>query len=313
MTKERNYGHSVYVRLLSTAKKGNLEFAFVLQRYGMERFLHRLSISPYSDEFILKGASLFLVWKGQNFRATKDADFLSFKSHDEKELAEIIREICSIPGYEEDGIIFETDSIEVEPIREEQAYGGTRVTLLARLYNAKISLQIDIGYGDVVTPSPENVIYPTILNRPAPHLRAYTRYSLVSEKLNVMVELGLANSRMKDFYDIWLVSNLFEFDFNLLCASVKDTFERRKTDIPGTIPLALTTDFSGNPDKITQWDAFVKKSKPNPSAGSLSDTVRRITDFLLPVIESIRDKKTRRLYWRPGTGWTEKELPKPAE
>jgi predicted nucleotidyltransferase component of viral defense system len=215
----KNHGHSVYERLLAHARTRKLVFNVVLQRYAMERLLHRVGISPYADEFVLKGASLFLVWKGESFRVTRDADFLCCTVYTKAGLEKIFREICAIPADEKDGITFQSSSVKAQLIREEQAYGGVRVTLDAGLHHARVPLQVDIGFGDAVVPSPERVAFPIILKNPVPRLRAYTRYSMAAEKCNAMVERGLANSRLKDFYDLWLLSNLFTFDFQILLSA----------------------------------------------------------------------------------------------
>jgi predicted nucleotidyltransferase component of viral defense system len=186
----------VFQRLLNQAKSRGEDFNFVLLRYGTERLLYRLSVSPYAGEFILKGASLFLVWKGQTYRVTKDTDLLGFGSADPDRISAVFKNICRIP-CEEDGMMFMPDTVGAIPIREEQEYDGIRVTLTGMLHRARISLQVDIGFGDVVTPAPERIEFPTLLDAPAPRLRAYSRYTMVAEKLEAMVRLGMANSRMK--------------------------------------------------------------------------------------------------------------------
>lgn len=300
---ERNFGHSAYTRLLAFAKRHSLDFTFALQRYTIERLLYRMSISSYADNFILKGASLFLVWKGHNYRVTKDADLLAFGFINQERLAEIFREVCSISGCRKDGLVFAADSVKAQPIREEQEYGGIRVTLSAKLHNARIPLQIDVGFGDAVTPSPECVTFPSILDHPAAILRAYTRYSVVAEKFEAMVQLGIANSRMKDFYDIWLMSELFEFEFTTLCQAIKDTFVRRKTSIPIAPPIALTEEFWTDAQKQAQWSAFIRKSKPENVERDFGKQVKAISDFLTPVLESLKSGKMWNLHWQPGGLW----------
>jgi hypothetical protein len=216
----------------------------------MERMLYRISRSAYADKFILKGASLFLVWKGLNYRATKDADFLGLEIYKEDKLVELFREICMLNVCPEDGMLFRPYTVMACQIREDQTYGGIRVTLLGTLYSARIPLQIDIGYGDVVFPSPENVVFPTILGSAAPKLRAYTRYTVVAEKFNAMVELGPINSRLKDFYDIWLMCKVFEFDGSVLIQAIQNTFRKRKTDVPKSAPFAFTAEFYTDHQKI---------------------------------------------------------------
>jgi hypothetical protein len=307
MTKprERNFGHSARARLLAFAKQNGLDFTFALQRYAMERLLYRMSVSSHADDFILKGASLFLVWKGHNYRVTKDADFLAYGFVSEERLAEIFRGICLISGCEEDGLVFVPDSVQAQPIREEQEYGGIRVTLLANLHNARIPLQVDIGFGDAVTPSPERVTFPSILGHPAAHLWAYTRYSVTAEKFEAIVQLGIANSRMKDFYDIQLMSDLFEFNFETLRHAVKNTFDRRKTSIPEAQPFAFTQEFWADSQKQAQWAAFLKKSRPEKPEHDFGKLVKAISGFLLPVLESLQRGETQNLYWQTGGPWKE--------
>lgn len=302
---ERNCGHSAYTRLLAFAKKHNLDFTFALQRYAMERLLYRMSRSTHADKFILKGASLFLVWKGQSFRVTKDADFLAFGFLNEDSLVAIFKEIVSIPRCEDDGLAFRPDSIRAVPIREEQEYGGIRVTLTAHLHNARVPLQIDVGFGDAVTPAPEVVTYPSTLGYPAAHLRAYTRYSVVAEKLQAMVQLGIADSRMKDFYDIWLMSRLFDFHFGTLCNAIQNTFKRRKTDIPDAAPIALTEEFWGDSQKRTQWNAFLRKSKPEDAERDFEKLVTAVAELLLPALQAIQTEEMRNQHWEPGGPWKE--------
>jgi len=300
---ERNYGHSAYTRLLTFAKQNGLDFTFTLQRYAMERLLYRMSKSTYADKFILKGASLFLVWKGHSYRVTKDADFLALGFLNEDSLVAIFREIVSIPGCEDDGLRFGSDSIRAAPIREEQEYGGIRVTLIAHLHNARIPLQIDVGFGDAVTPAPEIVTYPSALGNPPAQLRAYTRYSVVAEKFEAMVQLAIADSRMKDFYDIWLMSRLFEFHFDTLCKAIKDTFKRRKTNIPNIVPIALSEEFWGDTQKRAQWNAFLRKSKPEGAEADLGKLVESIADFLLPPLRAMESREMHDLHWDVGGPW----------
>lgn len=202
---KKNLAHSIFQRLLNRAKSNKEDFNLLLSRYGMERFLYRLSVSPHNDRFILKGASLFLVWKGQNYRVTRDADLLGLGISDIKQLADLFREVCHVE-FQGDGMIYMPESLNAEEIREDQEYDGVRITLIGMLNQARIPLQIDIGFGDAITPAPEQIEYPTLFDAPPPLLKAYPRYTLVAEKVEAMIKLGLANSRMKDFYDIWLLS-----------------------------------------------------------------------------------------------------------
>ena len=301
--KKRNTGHSVFQRLLNHARTRGEDFNLLLSRYGIERLLYRLSISPHADKYILKGASLFLVWKGQNYRVTKDADLLGSDPLDAEHITGVFRELCHATIEDNDGIEFMPDTVHAVPIREEQAYDGIRVTLVAMLYQAKISLQVDIGFGDAVTPDPEWIEFPTLLGTPPPQLLAYSRYTMVAEKFEAMVRLGMANSRMKDFYDVWLMSRLFEFDGRTLCDAIRSTFRRRSTPLPNGLPMAFTDEFCKDTQKQTQWRAFVRKSKPEDVYGDFDDVIGDVAAFLTPVIEAARGDDHFELSWTEGGPW----------
>ena len=299
-----NIGHSVFQRLLDYAKSRGEDFNLLLLRYGVERILYRLSISPHAERFILKGASLFLVWRGHNYRTTKDTDLLASGPSDPASLAEILRQICGCAPPDVDGIEFLPASVLATPIREEQAYDGVRVTLEGRLHHAHVPVQVDIGFGDRVTPEPERVEFPTLLGGPAPHLLAYPRETMVAEKLEAMVYLGAANSRMKDFYDVWLLSRLYEFDGTTLCAAVGNTFHRRSTPLSRETPVAFTDAFCKDVQKRRQWRAFVRKAKPEQALDDLEAIIAAVAAFLLPVIETVREDRRFELTWHPGGPWT---------
>jgi hypothetical protein len=304
--KKPNIGHSVYQRLLNYAKEHREDFMLLLSRYGVERLLYRLSISLHVDKFILKGASLFLVWTGQNYRVTKDADLLCSGRADVEHITSVFRELCQVVTDDVDGIVFISDTVRAALIREEQEHGGIRVTLLGMLHRARIPLQIDIGFGDAITPAPEKVIFPTLLNAPAPELLAYPRYTMVAEKLEAIVHLGIANSRMKDFYDLWLLSKLFAFDGRTLCEAVGNTFKRRSTPIPDGLPLAFTDDFRKDVQKQAQWRAFVRKTKPDTAAEKLDVVIGDLAAFLMPVVEAVRQSRSLHLLWAQGGPWNKK-------
>ncbi len=292
----------MFQRLLNHARSRGEDFNLVLTRYAAERFLYRLSISSHARHFILKGASLFLIWKGKSHRVTKDTDLLGFGSADTGRISAVFKEICRVP-CEEDGMTFIPETVRAIPIREKQEYEGIRVTLTGKLHQAQIPLQIDIGFGDVVTPAPERVEFPTLLDSPAPQLRAYSRYTMVAEKFQAMLQLGMANSRMKDFYDVWLVSKLFEFDGRTLSEALRDTVSRRGTPLPEGLPTAFTEEFRQNPQKQTQWQAFVRKASPEPVEDSLDATIADLVAFLMPVVEAISGEGHLDKTWPPGGPW----------
>ncbi len=252
-----NLTASVRQRLQNISRAGKEPFDLVLSRYAVERLLYRLSQSTYADRFLLKGAMLFPLWFEEMHRPTRDVDLLGFSENDEETLERIFKRLCEIT-VEKDVLTFDAKSVTAERIQEDAAYTGIRVTLLATLENARIPVQADIGFGDAVTPSPEEVTFPTLLGFPAPRLRAYPIYTVVAEKLEAMVSLGEANSRMKDFFDIWFLSHRFEFDGKLLAQAIQATFIRRLTALPEGIPLALSNEFADS--KATQWRAFLNKN-----------------------------------------------------
>lgn len=301
---KRNIGHSIFQRLLNYAKTNGDDFNFLLLRYGVERFLYRLGISRHADRFVLKGASLFLVWKGQNYRVTKDADLLGFGHSNTEDISILFKELCQFSSGGVDGIEFMSDTVTALPIREEQEYDGIRVTLMGILHQAHIPLQIDIGFGDVVTPTPEKIEFPTLLGGPAPQLLAYPRYTMIAEKFESMVCLGIANSRMKDFYDIWLSSKIFEFDGRVLCEAVNNTFNCRSTLLPDGLPFAFTDEFRKDTQKLIQWRAFVRKSKPEMTSDDLNTVIEDVATFLMPAIEALQNNNYLELIWIKGGPWS---------
>jgi hypothetical protein len=299
-----NYAHSVFQRLLNYAKAKNEDFNLLLIRYGLERLLYRLSISPHSDRFVLKGANLFLVWTGCSHRTTKDADLLAIGPANREDLTSIFKELCRLDPDAVDGILFLEDTVRAVPIREEQEHGGIRVTMLGTLHQARISLQIDVGFGDAVTPPPEQAVFPTLLDTPEPRLLICSRYTMIAEKLQAMIVLGIANSRMKDFYDLYILAREFEFDGETLSIAIRATFERRNTQIPVGIPLALTERFGQDETKSVQWRAFIRKGRLKEVLPSLSEVLSHLPEFLLPPLRAASGQAEPPGYWSPGGPWS---------
>lgn len=300
---KKNVAHSVFQRLLNRARTNNEDFNLLLSRYGMERFLYRLSISPYKDRFILKGAGLLLAWGTENYRVTRDIDLLGLGNVNLKLLEEVFRSVCLLESPHNDGITYLIDSLKVEDIREGQEYKGIRITVVSLLNQARIPLQIDIGVGDTVTPAPELIEFPRLLDGPAIHLKAYPRYTWIAEKLETMVQKGLTNSRMKDFYDLWLASRLFEFEGIILSRAIRNTFERRQTALPEDKPFALTASFYDDPEKQLQWAAFNRKAKPAVPPDDLPTVVAKLSDFLIPALTMVGADGPKRMNWSPDNGW----------
>lgn len=260
MIAKANLPASVRARLLNLAKQRGDEFQQVLTRFALERFLYRLSISPHADRFVLKGALLFDLWFDMPHRPTRDADFLGFGTSDLDELAEAFRGIASISV--EDGIEFDTNSVRSQEIRKDAGYMGVRVTLLGSLDKARCPTQFDIGFGDAVTPAPLESDFPVLLEGlPAPRLRVYPRESSIAEKYEALVKLGIANSRMKDYFDLWVLLRDGGVDSETLGQAIHNTFERRGTSLPASTPFGLTDDFAADATKQTQWRAFLAKNK----------------------------------------------------
>jgi predicted nucleotidyltransferase component of viral defense system len=304
MTKvPRDIGASVRARLLRLAQKRGEDFQLVLTRYANERLLYRLASSAHAPHFVLKGAALFVVWTGAPHRATRDVDLLGFGDPTTARVHAVFTDLLRL-AVDDDGVLFDHDSLEVGPIRAEQQYGGQRVTLTATVSSARVRLQFDVGFGDAVTPAPTLVEFPALLEFPAPLLRAYPRETVVAEKLEAMVQLGLANSRMKDFYDLVILARSFEFEGRVLARAIRATFERRTTPLPRSLPVALTPAFAEDPSKQTQWTAFLRKAGVQGEA-KLPVAVEAIVDFAGPALAAAAQSEAWAATWPPGGPWSD--------
>ena len=290
-------------RLMNHAKKQREPFDLVLVRYGLERLLYRLSKSSHHDQFILKGAMLFQIWSDQPHRPTRDLDLLGSGTPSLDDFANIFRAMCDQP-VEDDGIEFLPESVSASRMKEGEDYEGIRIKLEAKLAAARIPIQVDIGFGDVITPGPETITYPTTLDFPAPILKAYPRETVIAEKFQAMVMLGMANSRMKDFYDLFILCSQYEFAGLLVQAAIKATFDRRQTAIPQSTPLALTIEFTKDDRKQIQWQAFVRKSQLDTDEKTLSEIGSALTDFLMPPTQAILSDLLFEQKWTPATKWS---------
>ncbi|MHB8617843.1 MAG: nucleotidyl transferase AbiEii/AbiGii toxin family protein [Candidatus Acidiferrales bacterium] len=297
--KPRNLAASVRQRLFNLAQEKREDFGLVLTKYGLERFLYRLAQSQYRDQFVLKGALLFELWTDRPYRPTRDLDL---EGQGENSIPRIKRLFSEI--IEDDGLVFDTKSLRVARIKEEQEYEGLRVNFIARLERARIHMQVDVGFGDVIVPPPKEIQYPTMLTFPSPRLRAYPRETVVAEKLEALVKLGMANTRMKDFYDLWKLSNDFDFDGALLTEAITATFKRRGTEVPSGRPLALTDEFSRDAQKTKQWQAFLKKSSLDHDQGSLHVVVADLTRFLIAPLRAVHGSQNFALTWPKGGPWS---------
>lgn len=294
----KNYGASVRAKLSELAKSESLDFQGVLTRYATDRLLYRLSISDYCADFVLKGSLLFAIWNDQIHRPTKDADLLGFGSNEDNYIRQVFTSILSIDA-EEDGLDFQIDSLQVESIRDDEEYDGKRIKVKATLHGATIPVQVDIGYGDVVTPEIVDVHIPPLIEVPTTRLRAYPRETVVSEKTEALVKLGIANSRMKDFFDLKWLAEHFEFNGMILAEAIVATFQRRGTPLPEHPPLALSNEFYTDEAKKRQWKAFVGRL-PNSSTEDFADVGSVLMRFLIPPLLERDFNKT----WNPGVDWT---------
>lgn len=297
---ERNVAASVRARLLNRARETRQDFNLVLTRYALERLLYRLSISPHADQFVLKGALLFDLWFDIPHRPTRDVDFLGFGSAELPHLEAVFKGICAVDA--DDGATFRPDTVQAAEIRKDANYAGVRVTLLGLIDSARCPIQIDIGFGDAVTPGPEDVQYPVMLPEfEAPKLRVYPRYTVVAEKLEALASLGIANSRMKDYFDLWILSRYSDFDGDTLRSALRATFDRRKTKLSPDTPFGLTDGFAQDPQKQAQWQAFLGKNRLE--ALRLEDVVASLRDFLLPAITAANVDAHHRKHWPAGGPW----------
>jgi len=291
-------------RLANYAAQSHEDFQVVLAQYGFERLLYRLSLSAYSRQFTIKGALIFLVWTGEQYRPTRDLDLTALRQHTAPELKSLFQTLCASP-VEDDGLLFVASSVQVEPIREEAEYGGMRVSLEAKLGRAKIPLQIDIGFGDAITPKATIETFPVILDFPAPKLAMYPKETAIAEKYETIVRRDIINSRMKDYYDIWVLSQTFNFDGEILKNAIKATFRRRKTPLPTDVPVGLTKAFSDDTIKQTQWTAFVRRSRLKSSPADLKAVVDGIRAFLIPASFAALQADPFHKKWQKGRGWQE--------
>jgi predicted nucleotidyltransferase component of viral defense system len=276
--KVKNIGASVRAHLLKLSKEHGQSFELVLTRFALERLLFRLSQSRFADRFVLKGAMLLMSWLEEPHRGTRDLDLLGFGDPTPNAMLQTFREILTQDAG--DGVMFNANALRVDRIREEVEYGGLRLRATASISGARINLTIDIGFGDALEPGAEFIDYPVLLDHPAPRLQAYVRETVIAEKFQAMVALGRANSRMKDFSDIWILSRSFSFDDNRLARAIAATFARRGTAIPIDRPDALSPAFAADELKQQQWRAFLEDAALNP--GTLAEVTDDLAAFLMP-------------------------------
>ena len=298
----RNVAASVRQRLLNKARAEGRPFSELLQYFALERFLYRLGRSSYSNRFVLKGALMFGVWQGPFSRPTRDVDLLGYVEHTVERVTTVMRAICQQSVPEDDGLRFDADSVTGERIVEAASYEGVRVKLVAYLEAARVLVQIDIGFGDPLVPGPNPICLPTILEFPPPELQGYSRESAIAEKFQAMVYLGVVNSRMKDFYDIWSLATRFEFEGAILAQAIRETFRARQTTLPQA-PTAFSDAFANDREKQAQWTAFIRRIQIENVPVSFSDAMQEIKAFLQPVIQALMDEQFFSKHWLPGGPW----------
>lgn len=293
---------SVRGRLTEFSRKHNEELQTVLTRYAIERFLYRLSVSQHADGFVLKGATLFQLWAAEPHRATKDVDLLGTGDSSLERLTEVMSAICTVV-VPEDGLAFDPAGVSADRIKEDNEYEGVRVTCPVRIGSARLRLQIDVGFGDAVTPPPERVDFPTILDFPAPVLKVYPKETVVAEKFHAMTVLGMQNSRMKDFFDLWILARDFTFDGETIARAIAATFHRRGSLPPTNTPLSLTAEFGADLTKVTQWKAFVRKGKLSAEPAKLEAVISLLERFLMPPSRAVAKGVEFFEIWEPGGPW----------
>ncbi len=293
---------SVQTRLVRHAQALGIDPNLILTRYAAERLLYRLSRSPHAERFVLKGALMLLVWLGETIRPTRDADLLGYGALDAESLRSTFAGICAL-DVEPDGLRFDAATVQVAPIRVEDAYGGQRITLLAHLGSARLPVQVDVGIGDAVFPEPQWIDYPSLLGLPSPRLRAYRPESSIAEKLHAMVELGSKNSRMRDFFDVHALATAGTFDGIVLGRAIASTFARRRTPVPTDLPLALTPAFAATEGKAAQWRGFVRRLPGTSAPPDLPAVIDTVAVFAGPVLTATGRGEPFDRTWPPGGPW----------
>lgn len=289
-------------RLLNQARSQERPFQELLQYYAMERFLYRLSCSEYAKKFILKGALLLTAWRAPLSRPTVDIDLMGRTSNDLDNIRLIVNELCNTET-EADGVQFEANSVSVARIKEGADYEGVRVRFHALLAVARIPMQIDIGFDDVIVPDPITIEYPTLLDFPPPRLVAYPKEAVIAEKLQALTDLGLLNSRLKDYFDMWLLSRLYDFEGSSLVDAIRATFRHRSTEIEA-LPAGLTGAFALDPARQKQWVAFLRRSRFKTAPAELQSIVQTVREFLQPPLSSAASGTAFAATWRRGDRWS---------
>ena len=299
----KNLAASIHQRLLHVARTTGQDFQQLLTRFAIERLLVRLVESTHADEFILKGAMLFVIWVDEPHRATIDLDLLGRGTIDEERLHRVFTSLAEA-DRDDDALDFDASSIALRRIREGERYEGIQVRMTATLGKARIHVKVDVGFGDAVTPGPRAVSFPTLLDISPLTVRAYPRETVVAEKLHAVVTLGIANSRLKDFYDLWFLARRFDFDGATLLEAVSATFERRQTAPVTEPPIALTDAFANDAAKTSQWTAFLRKLRPRMEPPTLADVISELRAFATPLLYAMVTGEDKPTTWPAGGPWS---------
>jgi hypothetical protein len=298
----RNLAASIHRRLLNGARERGEDPQFILQRYAAERFLYRLGESRHREQFVLKGAMLFALWGGSVYRPTRDLDFTGYGSNEIEAVLDRARDICSVVAPD-DGMFFDAATLRAAPIREEVEYGGLRLVFEARLGSAQVRMQVDIGFGNAIEPPATDADYPTLLDAPAPHIRAYPHEAVVAEKLHAMVVLGDRNSRYKDFYDLHVLARQFPFDGATLAGSIAATFERRRTTIDAALPAALAPRFYADGARAELWRAYLTRNALPGAPADFGAVGEQLQAFVGPPWTALAAPALFSGVWRPAGPW----------
>lgn len=292
----KNVGASVRARLLQRSRDERADFQILLTRYALERLLYRLSRSEHRNRFILKGAMLFVTWVDAPFRPTRDLDLLGYGENSPEAIRNAFRAICS-QQVDDDGVVFDVEGVESAPIREDIEYGGVRVRTHATIDGARIPIQVDVGFGDAITPGPIEIEYPALLDAQPALVRAYPVETVIAEKFHVLATRGIANSRLKDYYDLWLIAETFDLERAPLAKAIRQTFKRRETELPADNPTGLSQAYADTWG--SQWRAFLTREHMTAAPQQLAAVITDLQGFLLPLIEDLAGASR----WNPRAGW----------
>lgn len=288
-------------QLQAIARDSGENFQRLLERYALERFLHRLGSSPYAPSLALKGAVLFSAWLAAPHRPTRDVDFASTGDHDASDAAEMITTICTF-AVDDDGVTFDTADMKVETIRERDSKPGTRATFTARIATARVRLQVDISFDDAISPAPRPIDIESLINLPSFSVLAYSPATVIAEKLQIIIELGRFNSRMKDYFDLHELATRFELSGPELVHAINQTCKRRSTSIPADVPDGLSNEFASDTEKKQQWHAFLERIE-HPNELTLPDCITRIRELAQPALKAAAGNAPVPREWTPTWGW----------